>query len=370
VRVDLICATQHDRRVAEDYAALGPWHIRTVREGMRWHLIDRQGRYDFTSVRPMLEAAEKHGIEVLWNLCHYGWPDDLELMSPAFVERFAGYCGAAARYVAAFTDAVPFYCPVNEISFFAWAAGEVGYIYPHGRDHGHEVKRQLVRAAIAGMDAIWAVDPRARMLHIDPLIHLVPPAERPDLVEAAERQTVQQFDAWSMLAGRLEPELGGHPRYLDVLGVNYYHANQWEHPDVRLRWEDTPRDPRWVPLRQLLSQVYGRYGRPLFLAETSHFGAGRAPWLAEITDEVIAAREAGVPVEGICLYPIVDRPDWDNPDHWHNSGLWDVRAVPDPGGSSAGDAEAGPGVRLERVLVQQYADELRRSQARQEASAS
>jgi hypothetical protein len=76
-----------------------------------------------------------------------------------------------------------------------------------------------------------------------------------------------------MLAGGLDPALGGHPRYLDIIGVNFYHANQWEHPDQRLRWEDIPRDRRWIPLRYLLAEVYDRYDRPLFISETSHFGA-------------------------------------------------------------------------------------------------
>ncbi|HRC76250.1 MAG TPA: hypothetical protein PLO33_11265, partial [Kouleothrix sp.] len=156
-----------------------------------------------------------------------------------------------------------------------------------------------------------------------------------------------------MLAGRAHPDLGGAPRYLDVMGLNFYHANQWEHPgddaEARLRWEDTPRDKRWVPLHQLLAEVYERYRRPLFISETSHFGIGRGPWIAEIAAEVQLARAAGTPIEGICIYPILDRPDWDNLEHWHNSGLWDLR--PDANG------------RLERVLDRAYAAELRRAQA-------
>jgi hypothetical protein len=53
----------------------------------------------------------------------------------------------------------------------------------------------------------------------------------------------------------------------------------------------------------------------------------------------------GVPLEGVCLYPILDRPDWEDMNHWHNSGLWDLR--PDVEG------------KLERVLHAEYASALR-----------
>jgi hypothetical protein len=43
------------------------------------------------------------------------------------------------------------------------------------------------------------------------------------------------------------------------------------------------------------------------------------------------ARLRGTPVEGICLYPILDRHDWDNEEHWHNSGLWDLSVDSDGG---------------------------------------
>jgi beta-glucosidase/6-phospho-beta-glucosidase/beta-galactosidase len=349
IRLDLVSATQHDVQVDEDYARLARHGFRTVREGMRWPLIDGGAGLDFSSVLPMLAAAERHGIEIIWSLCHYGWPEDIELYSPAFVERFARYAAAAARLIADRSDAVPFYNPINEISFFAWAAAEKGYIHPRERGNGARMKAQLVRAAIAAMEAIWAVDPRARMVHVDPLIHVLTPAGRPELARAAAEQRAAQFDAWDMLAGGLEPALGGHPRYLDVMGINYYHANQWEHPDQRLRWEDTPRDPRWMPLQLLLREVYYRYGRPLFVSETSHFGEGRGRWLREVAAEVHAARADNIPVEGICIYPIIDRPDWDEPDHWHNSGLWDLRR--------------GEGDRLERVVCEDYLGELQRAQA-------
>jgi hypothetical protein len=52
-------------------------------------------------------------------------------------------------------------------------------------------------------------------------------------------------------------------------------------------------------------------------------------------------------VEGLCIYPIIDRPDWENPEHWHHSGLWDLRP--------------GKGQRLERELCEEYLAELERA---------
>ena len=174
------------------------------------------------------------------------------------------------------------------------------------------------------------------------------PDDRPDLVAAAANHTENQFEAWDLLSGRREPELGGDPRYLDIVGANFYHNSQWEKYGRRLRWDEGPHDPRWIPLRELLERVYRRYGRPLFIAETSHFGVGRAGWLREIADEVRRAIAEGTPIEGVCLYPILDRPDWHHVDHWHHSGLWDLE--PDADG------------RLQRVLIADYAAELRRAQ--------
>jgi beta-glucosidase/6-phospho-beta-glucosidase/beta-galactosidase len=149
-----------------------------------------------------------------------------------------------------------------------------------------------------------------------------------------------------MLSGVVKPELGGHPRYLDIIGVNYYHANQWEYPNDRLRWEHTPRDERWIPFSVLVADVHRRYRRPMFVAETGHFGIGRAAWAREIAAQVMLARASGIPLEGICFYPIIDRTDWEDSNHWHNCGLWDLWR------NSEG--------RLERVICREIESELSR----------
>lgn len=344
----MIASVEHDRQAGRDYALLQGVGIRAARDGIRWHLIDRGGQYDFSSFTPMLEAAMEHGIQVIWDVCHYGWPDDVELLSPAFVDRFARFAAACARVVKDHSDEVPFYAPMNEMNFLVWGIAS-GMVFPFISGRDNEIKEQLVRAAIAGCEAIWSVDPRARMVYPEPVIHVLPPRNRPDLAPEAAAYRASQFEAWDALAGRSHPQLGGQPKYLDIVGANFYHSNQWEiGGSGRLRWEDEPRDDRWLPFHKMLAEVWERYHRPLFVAETSHFGAGRARWIREIAHEVYQARLQQVPVEGICIYPILDRYDWSDDQHWHNSGLWDF--IKDQQGH------------LERVMNPEYEVELRNSQ--------
>ena len=350
IRLDMIAAVEHDLRVLEDYQILKQFNIRTARDATRWNLIDHGGGYDFSSFAPMLEAALSTGVQVIWDLCHYGWPDDVELLSPQFVDRFAKYSAAVARFVRDHTDEVPFYSPINEINFMVWGIAE-GLLFPFLKGHDTEIKRQLVRASIACCEAVWSVDSRARITYPEPIIHVLPPRLRPDLAVAAEQYRQSQFEAWDMIGGYSNPELGGNPRYLDILGVNFYHSNQWEIEGTgRLRWEDEPRDDRWRPLHQMLGEVWSRYRRPLYIAETSHFGSGRARWIREIGEEVCKAWQAGTPLQGVCLYPILDRYDWCDSNHWHNSGLWDLLSD----GTS----------RLQRVPNSEYAAALLETQAR------
>ena len=350
-RVDMLAVTQHRWQLAQDYQLLRNQGIYTAHESLPWHSIDRGESFDFSSLTPVLQASKSTGIQVIWTLCHYGWPDDLDIFRAPFVDRFARYCRAAANCISDWSDEIPIYNPINEISFLAWAAAEAGFMYPclHGR--AIELKQQLVRAAIAGCEAIWDVDPRARILHTDPVIQVIAPPGRPDLARHAHIQQHGQFEAWDMLGGWDHPELGGHPRYLDLIGINFYHDNQWELERARLSWEDRldGGDKRWLPFHALLENVYQRYLRPIYISETSHFGVGRGPWIRMIAEEVHKALTLDVPVTGICLYPILDRPDWHNPDHWHHSGLWEVERTADG--------------ELRRVLNQPYQADLQWAQA-------
>ncbi|HSK76234.1 MAG TPA: beta-glucosidase [Thermoanaerobaculia bacterium] len=317
-RIDLLAATGHDRLAAADYACARSLGMETVRDGIRWHLIERSpGRYDFSSLLPKIRAARRTGVQVIWDLCHYGWPEGLDVFRPEFVDRFADFARAVARLIAGETDEPPFYTPVNEISFWSWAGGDMALFNPCTTGRGFELKTQLVRASLAAIDAVRSVDPRARILHADPAVHIVPDPERPEEREEAEGYQEAQFQAWDMIAGRLWPQLGGDERYLDVVGVNYYPYNQWVYKGPSLSRDD----PRYRPFRDILADAWERYGRPILIAETGAEEDLRAPWLRYVSEEARAARRAGVPVHGICLYPILDYPGWDDDRHCR-TGLW------------------------------------------------
>jgi hypothetical protein len=316
----MIAATQHDRFAQADYERLRGAGISAARDGVRWHLIERKPyQYHFSSLIPLVEAAHNSGVQVIWDLFHYGWPGDLDIFAPGFIDRLAKLAGAVTKLLSGESDEVPFFAPVNEISFFAWAAGDAGVFFPYAHGRAPELKRQLVRATIAAIEAIWDVVPQARIVHTDPLINVIARAENPQNIEEAARYCHSQHEALDMLSGRLDPGLGGGEKYLDIIGVNYYLHNQWFYPDREMVPFESP---LYRPLRELLRDVYDRYHRPLFIAETGTEGDRRPGWFRYISEETAAARQANIPVEGICLYPILNHPGWEDDRHCHN-GLWD-----------------------------------------------
>jgi beta-glucosidase/6-phospho-beta-glucosidase/beta-galactosidase len=99
-QLDLISATRHDDYALDDYRLLAAGGMGTVRDALRWHRIETEpGRYDWSSFLPMLRAARTAGVQVIWDLCHYGIPHHLDIWQPEFLDRFAEFCAAAARVI-------------------------------------------------------------------------------------------------------------------------------------------------------------------------------------------------------------------------------------------------------------------------------
>jgi beta-glucosidase/6-phospho-beta-glucosidase/beta-galactosidase len=295
--------------VDKDYRQLAALGIGCARDGLRWHLIEsRPGYYDWSSFLPMLRAARDSNVQVVWDLCHYGYPDDLDIWRPEFVDRFARFAGAVARLMKEEGGRAPFYSPINEISFWSWAGGQVGYFNPGIHERGQELKHQLVRANIAAIESIREQAPDARFIQCDPLINVLAQSRRLDDVNKAEHHRLAQFEAWDMLAGRQWPGLGGREEYLDIVGVNFYPHNQWY-----LGGERILRGNRhYRPLAGMLTEVYQRYRRPMLLSETGAEDQARVPWLEYVSDQIALAMGRGVPVDALCWYPFLDYAGWDD----------------------------------------------------------
>lgn len=339
-RLDLIRATRHDEFARQDYQRLIDIGMRVARDGIRWHLIETAPyQYDFSSALPQIRAARDANLQVIWDLFHYGYPNDLDLMSAEFPNRFAAFAGKFTELLIGERIETPYLCLVNEISFFAWIAGEVGWWFPFLKHRGDDVKRQLVKATVAAVETIKKIAPQAVLIQTDPIVNVVASGKNPaDKIHARNFHNAQ-FHALDMLLGKVEPEIGGSPNIVDAIGVNFYSQNQWREPSKRTVRRGS-RD--YKPFSQMLIEFYERYRIPLFVAETGIEDEKRAEWFRYICDEVETASAKGVPVLGVCLYPIVNHPGWDDERHCQN-GLW-----------------CYPNEKGEREIYEPLAEEIRR----------
>ena len=350
-RLDIVGATQHDKLAREDYRLCRSAGIRAVREAARWPLIDRSGELELESVRELARIGREEGVIQIWDLMHYGYPDDLDPFGPEFRDRFVAYAQAVARAIRDESDGPVAFTPINEISYYSWAGGDVGYMAPFGKGRGSELKRMLAGAAVAATNAIWEVDLQAQVLTVDPLVRVHPPEGRPDLqARADDFNNLIVNEAFDMLAGRTAPELGGSRAHLGIIGLNYYAGNQWtiatpEQPQRFLSVDD----PLWIPMPDLLTELEARYGGPLIIAETGASGEGRPDWIAYLTREARRALDRNIDLQGACLYPVVTSPDWEDPTAFFDGGLFDV--LPQADGT------------LERVIALPVARALREAQA-------
>jgi hypothetical protein len=114
----------------------------------------------------------------------------------------------------------------------------------------------------------------------------------------------------------------------DVIGINVY-------PHLLRR-----------PISDVLIETHQKYGKPVMISETSwHDGFHEADeigvctkggWFDHVLSEMSDAYRKGVQVAGMCWYPIVDCPPWDNPigERWSH-GLIKEDLSLDPSLSSA-----------------------------------
>ncbi|HET9810855.1 MAG TPA: hypothetical protein VFP53_04070 [Sphingomicrobium sp.] len=311
VRLDLIRATGHDKHALRDYRLCKKFGFDTVRDGLRWHLIEKSpGKYDWSSWLPALEAAEAVGLQVIWDLFHYGSPDHVDQSADDFAKRFADFACAALEVEQSVSSRPPTVCPLNEINFLSWAVDD-GYFPPVGPGDPGWFKRQLVRTAIAAAKVIREGWPNSTIIWAEPLIHIAPHNRRRKTVRDAQHNLQGMYEAYDWIMGLAEPELGGDPSLVDVVGWNYYPHNQWyfEGPTIPMGHHE------YRPLAEMLVETCKRYQKPIMLSETGAEGSGKPSWLHYVCNEVREAMDRGADVRGICWYPITAYPGWDNSRH-------------------------------------------------------
>ncbi|WP_426485245.1 hypothetical protein [Flavobacterium sp. 2] len=317
-RINLLKETQHDIRFHEDYEALVSIGIKTVREGVCWSEAEKlPGVYDFSGVLNRMHAAEKLGIQVIWDLIHFGYPDGIYPTHPLFCQRFEQFCEAFVLFYKANSKQDLFVVPINEISFLSWHSGDVRGTVPFAVNSGWDIKYHLCKAAIIGIKILKKLDPGCNIVLVEPLVKIHPINE-----QNVSQLNEYQFQAMDVIAGRICPELGGSEDFLEILGFNYYWNCQWNIDDETLDWPD-PENKRTL-FSELLQSAYKRYNKPVIISETGHFGIGRKQWLEEITAECLKAKENGTDLRGICIYPVTDRPDWDDLSKYCDCGIWDL----------------------------------------------
>lgn len=311
VRLDLIRATGHDKHIFEDYQVLTKLGFRTVRDGLRWHLIRKApSKHDWSSWLPGLEAAERLNLQVIWDLFHYGSPDHLDQGAPDFPERFTEFALAAMEVHRSVSSRPACICPLNEINFMAWAVSD-GYFPPVGTLKHGWFKEQLVRTAIVASTAIKREWPDTIIIGAEPLIHIAPHDRRRQTVRKAEQNLAGMYEAYDWILGLARPELGGRADLIDVMGWNFYPHNQW--------YFDGPTIPmghhEYRALGDMLVAMAVRYRKPMMLSETGAEGSGKSSWLHYVGHEVRDAMAQGADIRGICWYPITAYPGWDNSRH-------------------------------------------------------
>jgi hypothetical protein len=325
VRVDQLGASGHLDRQDDDLAAVAGLGVRWWRYGMPWRLVELgPGRYDWTLWDRALAACERHSLEPIVDLCHFGLPDHYRgFCEPAWVDGFTGY-------VDAFLDRYPaprFFTPVNEPSITARCAALWG-IWNDRRASPADHVTALAHVVLADLEAIaridadragWWIGAEGFGCHV-----AATPDDEPAVNEArALDQLVWDLrfgmDPDASVAGlldavdgrvldRIAARAAGHERV--VAGHDVYPVSVQVHGE---RAEPLTVEARAAAYDVEARRWFARYGRPFWVAETSNLGldVGEGPrWLDALVGVLEGMEADGVPVRGVCWYSRGDQYDW------------------------------------------------------------
>jgi hypothetical protein len=263
---NLSVQTRHSGYAARlaNYRRVHALGVRTIRDGLPPNCSD-------VEVLRAMHAARAAGLEVLWDLLHFGLP----AAAPDVGPQLDAWVAHRAALIAQATPQ-PWLTPVCEPGTHAHFAAAGGMWAPASRSP-HELKAGLLQAYRAARSAALAANPASRFMLCDPVMAAEP----------------HEYDALDQLASS-----GDLP---DVVGVNFYAH------DLR------------QPIAHVLATTAERYGRPVYISETGlhcghphnhrqgYGGWRRGEWLRHVVEQAAASPVQPV---GVCWYPIVEMPAW------------------------------------------------------------
>jgi beta-glucosidase len=350
-------ACDHYHRLAADLDLLAWFGVDAYRFSVAWPRVVPDGRgavnekgLDF--YERLVDGLLERGIAPCVTLYHWDLPSALAggWLARDTVHAFVAYAEAVAARLG---DRVALYHTHNEPWCQAFLGYEVGMFAPGHRDLGEALTcaHHLLLSHGLASSAL-----RARVqAPLGISLNFLPahPASDSAADAGAARRVDGNFNRWFLepLLGRGYPadmvahygtamprvtdaDLAAMTAPLDVLGVNYYERTVVAHDPSggylmtrRIRETGLPRtadrEIYAAGLRELLVRLHREYALPrLYVTENgaafhdtleadgSVHDVGRVDFLRQHLAETLAARRAGVPVEGYFGWSLIDNFEW------------------------------------------------------------
>jgi beta-glucosidase len=346
INADELAWTHHRQRWREDLDLAAELGITHIRYGTPWTDIHTApDTFDWTWTDEVVEYLQKIRLEPIWDLVHFGAPAWLPegMRDKDYAKAVTHYSSEfAKRYKGLITK----YTPFNEPYAAAVLRGGIGGWPPFekGREGFLRSMAPIVEGMRETVKCLRAADPNIEIWQNDPVDTFTPAV--PELAELAHELTLERYVAFDLLEGIAVPDsemydwllrwgfsqdtldrYAEEPTPIDVIGMDYYPGVEHIiHPIIfendtsyYIRAERNP-----LGILGTARQYFERYGKPLYIAETSADDK-RSEWLMWSVAECARARAEGIPMIGYTWWPFFDHFDW-------NTGLINITGHRCPSG--------------------------------------
>jgi beta-glucosidase len=322
---DIFESTAHHINWKQDLDLLAGCGVTRLRYPVRWHRVEaEENNFDWSDTDRVLHHMRDNGFRPIIDLVHHtSYPRWLDggFADPRFGPAYLRYTETfALRY-----PWVEEYTLFNEPFSTLFLAGHEGIWppYQHGMPTFVGQLLNVLPAVAAASRAYAGLLPGARHVWVDACEHHTGAGAGGSAYAAManERRFLvldsflgKGYDPDGPL-GELLRDVGGErllelePGRVDILGLDYYAHCQWhfEDPGGSIY---TP-DP--LPLAAQINLYWQHYGLPCLVTETNIRGrtSDRATWFKYVLEQCERARGMGVPLRGLCWFPVIDSTDWD-----------------------------------------------------------